>query len=54
MLLYPLSVLRPAVSRDVGASKQRLEFGAQRTELFDEADVFGPEVRELFGVSQRI
>ena len=54
MLLYPLSVRRPSVSRDVGASEQRLEFAAQRAELFDEAGVFGPEIRELFGVSQRI
>jgi hypothetical protein len=49
MLPYPLSVRRPSVSRDVGASEQRrLEFAAQRAELFDEAGVFGQEIGELF------
>jgi hypothetical protein len=49
MLPEPLSVRRPSMSRDVGASSQRrLEFAAQRADLFDEAGVFGPEIGELF------
>jgi hypothetical protein len=52
MLSYPLSVLRPSVSRDVGASEQRLEFAPQRADLFDKAGVFGAEIRELFCAGQ--
>jgi hypothetical protein len=36
------------VSRGAAGASQRLEFAAQRAELFDEAGVFGPEIRELF------
>jgi hypothetical protein len=49
--LEPLKVRHPCSSRGVGAS-QRLEFAAQRTELFDEAGVFGSEICELFCAGQ--
>jgi hypothetical protein len=48
MLPHPLSVRRPSVSRDVGASSQHLEFATQPAQLFEEAHVFGAEIRELF------
>ena len=43
----PLTIRRPFFLRGVGAS-QLLEFAAQRAELFEEAGVFGAEIRELF------
>jgi hypothetical protein len=52
MLPHPLSARRPFVWRDVGASSQRLEFATQRAELFEEANVFGAEICELFGAGQ--
>jgi hypothetical protein len=47
ILLSPLRVRRPCLSGGAGAS-QCLEFAEQRAELFEEADVFGAEIRELF------
>jgi len=49
--LHPLTVRHPCLSRGLGAS-QRLEFAAQRAELFGEAHVFGAEIYELFCAGQ--
>ena len=49
--LHPLVVRRQFVWRDVGAS-QRLEFASQRAELFEEAPMFGAEIRKLFCARQ--
>jgi hypothetical protein len=49
--LHALTVRHPFLLRGVGAS-QRLEFAAQRAELFGEADVFGAEICELFCAGQ--
>jgi hypothetical protein len=47
ILHQPLKGRRPFLWRDVAPLK-RLEFAAQRAELFPEEHVFGPEMRKLF------
>jgi hypothetical protein len=54
MLPHPLSVRGPSVLRDVPTSEQGLEFAAQPYELFGETGVFGAQIRELLGASQRM